>query len=55
MLFTTEHQPSIELRRARSQNTTVHDGVALAGRERSTVYATRAKTCIVNHVRGVVE
>jgi hypothetical protein len=55
MPFTAEHQPSLEVRRARSQNTTAHDGVALAGRERSTVDATRAKTLVVNHVRGVVE
>ena len=56
MTFTAEHQPSLEIRRARSYNTTAHDGVALAGRERSTVDATRAKTSLqVQYVRGVVE
>ena len=55
--FTAEHRPSLGLRRARrSQNTTAHDGVALAGRERSTVDATNAnKKFMGQHVRGVVE
>ena len=53
--FNAEHQSSLDLVRARRQNTTAHDGVALAGRERSTVDATRAKTLQAQYVRGVVE
>ena len=34
MPFTVKHQPSLELRSARSRNATVVDGVAIAGRER---------------------
>jgi hypothetical protein len=48
--FTTEHQPSLELRRVRNHNTTPHDGVALTGQKRITVNVTNEnKKCTVNH------
>ncbi len=54
--FTAEHQPSLELRRYRSCDTTNHEGVALIGRERSILDAAKAiKTFNAHHVRGVVE
>jgi len=42
MPFTAEHQPSLEVRRARSNNTTAHESVALVGRERGTFDASHA-------------
>ena len=51
MPFTAKHQPSLELRSARSRSATVVDGVAVAGRETDSIN----KTIRHNHIRGVVE
>jgi len=56
MPFTSEHQPSLEVKRARSNNTTAHEGVTLVERERSTFDTTHTiKTFKTNHVCGVVQ
>ena len=56
MPFPVVHRPFFEARRARSNNNTVHKGVVLVRRERSTFNIARTnKTFKANHVSGVVQ